>query len=276
MTAGSTLDHPSAPARFLYDDLLQEAERVRWRMDDFAWGQIDHSAVDDALIHAVTTAVFAELTTYTATERFMAAFVDDVDFSQWISIWFYEETKHPSALMRWLRLVGTEIDTDALRTQRGTFPFAPHPLTTLALNVIAEMQAADSYLSLAKFSSEPVLSDICTKIARDEARHASHFFRYAKHLFSISEDRDRQGRRVLTVLATWLTAQNRLRHPGQIAVTTAPRMSSEETKQQVAPGSLQERVCAAVGAIVAEGNMRTLQDVRGSLVRMRARSVENA
>ena len=35
---------------------------------------------------------------------------DDVDFTEWVSIWFYEETKHPDALLRWLGSFGVTVD----------------------------------------------------------------------------------------------------------------------------------------------------------------------
>ena len=52
---------------------------------------------------------FSENATYSATQRFLDAFFDDVDFSKWISVWFYEETRHPHVLVEWLRRVGEPV-----------------------------------------------------------------------------------------------------------------------------------------------------------------------
>jgi hypothetical protein len=262
--------------RFLYEGLLREAERARWRFEDIQWADIKGDAVDDVLIELVRKTISAELTTFSATQRFMDAYSHDIDFSQWISVWFYEETKHPAVLMRWLAHVRVEVDEDELLSQRETFPFTTCALTTLALNVIAEMQAADAYLALAAFSQEPVLSQICTRIAGDEARHATHFFRYAQHLRSVSDDPDRQARRVLTTLLTWLTAQSRLQHPGQIALTSA-RSAVPSSPSPLRPIEipLQERVCSVVGRLLSIENLR-VADVRGVLVRMpRGKSIRN-
>src|ERR1041384_3926061 len=97
-------------ADMLHTSLFDQAEGVRWQMSEIPWARIDRDAVTEPLRALVKEIAFAELTTFSATRRFMTDFADDVDFTQWISVWFYEESKHPQALLRWLRHVGVSVD----------------------------------------------------------------------------------------------------------------------------------------------------------------------
>ena len=82
--------------------LYDEAELVRWKMTDCAWDQIDKSQVSPSWVAVARETLIGELTTFSATERFFTDFGDDVDFTQWLTVWLYEETKHPSAILKWL------------------------------------------------------------------------------------------------------------------------------------------------------------------------------
>jgi len=251
----------------LYLGLVQEAERARWRFDDIRWAEVDPEAAEPALRQLVHAAVRAELSTYSATTRFMTAFADDVDFTQWVSVWFYEETRHPAALARWLDEVGDPVEDQVLRDGRLTYPFASCPFTTLVLNVIAEMQAAAAYLALAEVSTEPVLREVCHMLARDEARHASHFLRYAERRRATSAEPVREARRVLTVLITWLEAQGRLRHPGQLALS-ATRAARSDGASPGGPG-LEHRVCSTIGLLLGLDALREPGDARQVLASLR-------
>jgi hypothetical protein len=89
-----------------YYRLLESSEKARWIFRDQLWDEIDESKVTPELIEDVKIVAYAELTTFSATQSFMKLLHNDVDFLQWLSVWFYEETKHPLALIRWLGKVG--------------------------------------------------------------------------------------------------------------------------------------------------------------------------
>jgi hypothetical protein len=255
-----------------YYDYLVQAERVRWKMEDLPWDQIDERAVDDDLIELVKAAVAAEFGTYGATERFLEAFARDVDFTQWVSIWFYEETKHPQALMQWLSRFGVSFEPEEVLDLRQTEPFVRSNLGTLAINIIAEMQAAESYIGLAEGTHEPVLRELAFKIAADEARHASHFFGFASRL--LAADTSATDRHApLAILWLWLTRGELIRHPGQI---TMMRLlgSNEVTTLSGVPSDvrwrrLQDRVCASFGRLVGVPELRTPEDVPIAMKKMR-------
>jgi len=72
----------------LHYELFGAAERVRWRMEDIPWSEIDRSKVTPKALVLVRQIALAELTTYAATRRFLQEFSDDIDFTQWMSVWF--------------------------------------------------------------------------------------------------------------------------------------------------------------------------------------------
>jgi hypothetical protein len=207
----------SGPSGFagepLFPRLAEKAERVRWRMQDIPWREIDKGRADGALLDLVREIAFAELTTYSASQRFLKDFWDDADFTQWISVWFYEETRHPQVLLQWLRHFGVTVDSAFLLRGRGTAPFMKSRMGTLVTNVISEMVASSNYCNLHLNSPEPVLAGIALDISRDEARHASSFYSYAKRMLESSENPDADRRDALKVLYMWFQENDRVRHP---------------------------------------------------------------
>src|ERR1043165_8871038 len=158
-----------AIADSLYVTLADTAERARWEMTDIAWDRIDRSAVTPQLVDLIRDSAFAELTTASATRRFLTELGDDTDLVHWISVWFYEETRHPQVLLRWLRHVGVSVDEDFMRRGRATAPFMKSRMGTFVTNIISEMVASASYGRLAEVCGEPVLSTIAWNLAADEA-----------------------------------------------------------------------------------------------------------
>lgn len=214
----------------LYLRLFGEAESVRWTVADIPWDSIERDAVDEGLLEAVRIAALAEFTTYTATQRFMDFFFDDTDFTQWVAVWFYEETKHPQVLMQWLSHFGVRISVPEMLAGRSTHPFMNSRMGTLAVNVISELTASASYLALGELTAEPVLKGISHRLAADEARHASHFFAFAKQTLDRSARRNRDVRAALLVLLLWLTNSSSLNHPTllsglDVRETVGPRIS---------------------------------------------------
>ncbi len=199
----------------LFDELATGAERVRWPLASIPWQDIDAARAPAELRAVVREMAFSENATYSATQRFLDSFFDDVDFSQWISVWFYEETRHPHVLVEWLRRVGEPVSNDFIVKGRVSTPFMRSIVGTLVTNVISEVTAAQAYRHLAGTSPEPVLAGIARRIAGDEARHASSFFRFTRRvLASKSPDDARRDRaRGLEVLQAWLGDAKSATHP---------------------------------------------------------------
>jgi hypothetical protein len=200
-------------ADMLHTPLFDQAERVRWRMSEIPWDRIDRAAASEPLRALVKEIAFAELTTFSATRRFMTDLADDVDFTQWISVWFYEETKHPQALLRWLHHLGVGVDDKFIMRGRATSPFMKSRMGTLVTNIISEMVASAAYTRLYRESPEPVLALIGRNLAGDEARHAASFYVYAQRHLERSTDRDADRRDALKVLYMWFHSNELVSHP---------------------------------------------------------------
>lgn len=193
--------------------LSEKAERVRWRMEDIPWKSIAKDKVTPEWLNLVRESASSELTTFTASQRFLKDFWDDPDFSQWISVWFYEETRHPHALLKWLGHFGIRVDDNFFLQGRGTAPFMKSRMGTLVTNIISEMFASANYYNLHIHSPEPVLSAIALNLSNDEARHASSFYSYAKKMLVKSVNPDHDRRDALKVLYLWFQENGRVKHP---------------------------------------------------------------
>ena len=197
----------------LYYGLFREAEAVRWKMSDIPFDAIEDDKAPPALIELIRANAAAELTTWTATNQFIHSFSDDVDFRQWMTVWLYEETKHPQALMRWLKHFGESFDTEFFLEGRKTYPFMNSKMGTLVFNILSEMEAATYYLSVFRNVQEPVLKQIAKNLAADEARHASSFYLYAKKRLMQSDNPQQERFEALKMLYFWLVSNQNVKHP---------------------------------------------------------------
>lgn len=197
----------------LYPELLSAAERSRWTPATVPWSRFEPAMATEELRSVVRAMAYSEQATFSATQRFMQAFSDDADFSQWISVWFYEETRHPMVLLRWLALAGEEPDATFVRQGRVSTPFMKSRIGTLVTNVISEMVAAEAYLRLARASPEPLLAALASRIGADEGRHAASFFAYARRTLLDSPIPERERLDTLKVLHFWLREIQNVSHP---------------------------------------------------------------
>ncbi len=198
-----------------YAELSTTAEAARRTNGELAWDGLQPGHATPELRAVVREMAFSESATYSATQRFLEAFFDDLELSKWISVWFYEETRHPHVLVEWLRRVGEPV-TSAFEVEgRVSTPFMRSAVGTLVSNVISEVTAAQAYRGLAARSPEPVLAGIARKIAGDEARHAATFFRFARARLRAEppEARRREEARALEVLQAWLGGAQPTTHP---------------------------------------------------------------
>lgn len=192
--------------------LFLAAEKVRWSMSDIDWNGIEKDKVSPWLIRVVRDVAASEFTTYSATQQFLTKFGDDLDLSQWMSVWFYEETKHPFVLMKWLSMLGETFDTNYVLEGRKIHPMRDSKMEMLALNIISEIMASGTYHSVSKICAEPVLKTILKNLSGDEMRHATGFFIFAKQTIAASENPDLEKLRALQILFYSVSAKDQ-HHP---------------------------------------------------------------
>lgn len=188
-----------------YYRLLEASEKSRWILSELRWDEIDTSKVTAELIEDIKVAAYGELTTFSATESFMQLFRDDVDFSQWLAVWFYEETKHPLAFIKWLAKLGIPTDESLIHRGRQIAPMPASKVEVLTSNICSEIVANTSYHLLEKSVKEPVLAEILRNVARDEMRHSNGFQFYCQKAISQSDDPERERLRALRV--AWFLSQ---------------------------------------------------------------------
>ena len=199
----------------LYDELARISEQVRWRLADVGWGRLAPDRAPPWLRLLVREMAFSEHATYSATQRFMQSFGDDLEFTSWLSVWFYEETRHPHVLVSWLRRLGAAPADEQEFAARGRIstPFMKSKTGTLVTNVVSEVTAAAAYQTLARTAGEPVLAEIAASISGDEARHGSSFFRFALRRVESASDPGRERLDALKVLHFWLNEMQQVTHP---------------------------------------------------------------
>jgi len=196
-----------------YYALFDVAEDVRWTMSSIPWDQIRTADVDANLISLVRGAFHGELTTYSATHGFMNLFKDDIDFTQWLSVWLYEETKHPHALAKWLSLVGQPLSASFFQEGRVITPMTGSQVEMLTFNIISEVVAAMNYTWTAKITNEPVLKVILHNLGKDEMRHSLGFEHYCRKLIRASADPDAERIKCLRAAWAFLQSDQAIEHP---------------------------------------------------------------
>jgi hypothetical protein len=268
-----TFESDDICADALCHQLFAEAERVRWRAADIPWASLDRSRVSPALLALVREAAFAELTTHSATRRFLQEFSDDVDFTQWIAVWFYEESTHPQVLMQWLHHFGERCSADAVRRGRQSTPFMRSRFGTLVTNILSETVASQSYLALERGAGEPVLAAIARNLASDEARHARGFLAYARRMLAASPHPDLDRMDALKMLGLWFRGADRVTHPvSEFRERTHEHAPMRELFHDFGMDAreVDRHACRAIGALIGS-RIDTLDDADELLRLVRSR-----
>lgn len=252
----------------LFAELAPSAERVRWALETLPWQELDAKLAPQELRVVVREMAFSENATYSATQRFLEAFYDDMDFSRWVAVWFYEETRHPYVLVEWLRRAGERLPPDFMLKGRVSTPFMRSIVGTLVTNVISEVAASQAYRRLGQSSPEPLLARLARLIAGDEARHAASFFRFARRrLLTEPSDRALRDRaRGLEVLQAWLGGARSTTHP---VAQMIERLDSDATGRSyyVDFRTIRSRVVRIIGLLL-DIPMHGAQDVTVALQRL--------
>jgi ferredoxin len=237
----------------LFARLFAEAERVRWRMVDVPWDAIERERVTPSFLRFVREVAQSELTTFSATRRFLSDMAEDPDFTSWIAVWFYEETKHPEALFRWLAAFGVQPDTRAVLRGRVTAPFMRSKVGTLVMNILSELFASTGYQDLAAYTAEPVLAGIFRSLAGDEARHGSSFYAYSEREIARSKSPELERLQALKVLYYWVRAADHVEHPvNQFheKVSADPELLAVLREVGTDYGPVLARACRLIGTLV--------------------------
>tara|TARA_R110002096_G_scaffold52547_11_gene137223 strand:+ start:1608 stop:2429 length:822 start_codon:yes stop_codon:yes gene_type:complete len=158
-----------------------------WTLDDISWEQFDPTRVDEDLVKIVRAAAMVESNARDYATYLCNVFHDDPEFRKAAQAWADEEVQHGVVLGHWAKMVdpsfdyeerfaafraGYKIPLEANSSIRGSRP------GELIARCMVEVGTSSYYTAIAEATDEPVLKEICRRIATDEWRHYGLFYRY--------------------------------------------------------------------------------------------------
>lgn len=156
-----------------------------WTLDDIAWGQFDRREVDPEVLRIVKAASLVEHNGADYAHYLCRVFHDDPNFQTLARRWGTEEIQHGEALGRWAALADPSFDF-AEACKRFSAGFHPNLETDssvrgsrareMVARCVVETGTSSYYSALAEATTEPVLREICQRIAADEFRHYKLFY----------------------------------------------------------------------------------------------------
>lgn len=158
---------------------------MAWTLDDIAWDRFDPDRVDPETVKVVKAASLVEHNGEDYATYLCNVFHDDPEFQTAARHWAGEEVQHGRALRRWAELADPTFDFDAA-FKRFTAGFQL-PLDAeesvrgsrageLISRCIVETGTSSWYSAIKDGTDEPVLKEICRRIAADELRHYKLFY----------------------------------------------------------------------------------------------------
>jgi hypothetical protein len=157
-----------------------------WTLDDIPWRQFEPARVDSEILRLVKAAALVEYNGGAYAHHLCRIFAGDADFSASAQRWGEEEVQHGVALARWAQLADPDFDFaaavarfragfqanfDSDRSRRGSLA------GEMLARCIVETGTSSYYTALREAAGEPVLQEICRRIAADELRHYRLFYK---------------------------------------------------------------------------------------------------
>ena len=160
-----------------------------WTPDDIPWHRFDRSRVDLDLVRLVKAASMVEHNAPDYATYLCNVFHDDPEFQKLAWAWAEEEVRHGRALGRWASLADPDFDFEA-RFKRYTEGFrVPIDVSEsvrgsrtgeLLARCVVETGTSSHYTAIRRATGEPVLHELCRRIAADELRHYKTFYELSK------------------------------------------------------------------------------------------------
>src|ERR1700730_15656256 len=174
-----------------------------WTLETIDWGRFDPSKVDPEILRNIKAAAMVERNGADYGIYLNKVFADDPAFIADVDRWVVEEVQHGMALGRWAQLAdplwdfdaafdrfrkGYQVPVDADASVRGS------QAGEMMARCIVETGTSSYYSALKDASDEPVLKQICSRIAADEVRPYKLF--YARLQRCLERDRLSKLRRL--------------------------------------------------------------------------------
>jgi len=156
-----------------------------WTLETIAWDRFDASKVDPEILRNIKAAALVERNGGDYGIYLGQVFADDAAFVDVVRIWVDEEVQHGMALGRWAQLADPTWDFDAAFDRFRAGYKVPLDVDAsvrgsqageMIARCIVETGTSSYYSALKDAAAEPVLKQICAKIAADEFRHYKLFY----------------------------------------------------------------------------------------------------
>lgn len=161
---------------------------VHWKIDDMPWDRLDRSKVDDDLLQVIKAAALVEYNAATYADYLCKVFDGDTDFQKIAREWAVEEIQHGQVLGKWAETIDPSwnMERAMARFRAGYTPehFVNDNTESVRGSRSGEMIArcmvetgtSSYYSAIGASIDEPVLKEICAKVAGDEFRHYKLFY----------------------------------------------------------------------------------------------------
>jgi hypothetical protein len=163
---------------------------TNWTLETIDWDRFDASKVDAEILRNIKAAAMVERNGGDYGIYLCRVFANDPAFVEDVRRWVAEEIQHGMALGRWAQLADPSWDFDAAFERFRKGYQLPLDATTsvrgsqageMMARCIVETGTSSYYSALKDATEEPVLRQICAKIAADEFRHYKLFYEHMRH-----------------------------------------------------------------------------------------------
>ena len=157
-----------------------------WDMNAIDYSKIDRSKITPDLLKVVKAAALVEYNAVAYSSYLKKVFHDDPEFQTMSECWATEEVQHGKSLGKWAEIVDPNwsLETAMAKFRAGYTIEHLNSDTSVRGSRTGEMVArcmvetgtSSYYTAIGTSTQEPVLKEICAKIAGDEFRHYKLFY----------------------------------------------------------------------------------------------------
>jgi hypothetical protein len=164
-----------------------------WTLESIAWQRFDRSKVDAEILRNIKAAAMVERNGADYAIYLSRVFADDPAAVADVQRWSLEEVQHGMALGRWAQMADPAWDFDAAfaRFRKGyQLPLGASASVRgsqageMMARCIVETGTSAYYSALRDATEEPVLKQICERVAGDEFRHYKLFYDHMQRLMA--------------------------------------------------------------------------------------------
>lgn len=166
-----------------------ERSAKHWTLDDISWSDFRADQVDPEILKIVKAASLVERNGRDYASYLCSVFAGDAEFMGHARRWGKEEIQHGEALARWAKLADPDYDfADSFKrfSRKIVLPLSATDSVRgsrtgeLIARCLVEVGTSSYYSALVEATTEPVLKEICRRIAADELRHYRLFYSQMK------------------------------------------------------------------------------------------------